>query len=96
MKQPKFKMGQIVATPGALKALEEAGADASGLLRRHASGDWGDVCKDDAKANDRALEDGSRLLSSYHAGGTKIWIITEAIGGSGNRASTCILLPEDY
>ena len=29
MKQPKFQMGQIVATPGALRALEERGASGS-------------------------------------------------------------------
>jgi hypothetical protein len=28
--------------------------------------------------------------------GVKIWIITEAAGDDGNRASTCILLPDEY
>ena len=47
---------------------------------------------DDARANDRALIDGERLLSAYTlVGGTKVWVITEA-----DRSSTCILLPEEY
>ena len=59
---------------------------------RHACGDWGTVCPDDALANDEALEEGERLLSAYKLrDGTKVWIITEA-----DRSSTCILLPDEY
>jgi hypothetical protein len=63
----------------------------SGLLR-HSDGDWGDVCDEDQLANDEALRDGFRLLSSYRAmAGTKYWIITEH-----DRSVTTILLPEEY
>ena len=55
-------------------------------------GDWGELDEEDKKANDQALQTGERLLSAYRtANGTKFWIITEA-----DRASTCVLLPEDY
>ena len=35
-KQPAFKLGQIIATPGALAALEKAGQQPREFLTRHA------------------------------------------------------------
>jgi hypothetical protein len=91
-KAPRFPLGQLVATPGALDALAEAGQTPLDFLSRHARGDWGDVDAHDRAANDRALEDGSRLLSAYTtAKGVRLWVITEA-----DRSSTCLLLPEEY
>ena len=88
----RFNLGRIVATPGALRALKEAGNNPAFFLARHLNGDWGDLSREDWKRNDQALLDGTRLLSAYHlAGGTKIWIITEA-----DRSSTCISLPAEY
>ena len=90
--KPLFQLGQCVATPGALEALEKAGHIPTEFLDRHIRGDWGDLCPDDAEANVQALQDGSRILSVYHtADGDKFWIITEA-----DRSSTCILLPDEY
>jgi hypothetical protein len=37
---PKFSLGQMVATPGALEALQRAGQSATEFLQRHAKGDW--------------------------------------------------------
>ena len=51
--QPKLNLGRIVATPGALAALEAAGETPIPLLRRHAHGDWGDLHADDQQANER-------------------------------------------
>lgn len=96
MGKAKFSTGQVVATPGALKALEEIGVEPLTLIQRHVSGDWGDVCKDDGRANDKALIDGSRIFSAYVFGSVKIWLITEALNGEGERASTCLLLPSEY
>ena len=87
-----FSLGQIVATPGALSALEEAGNSASEFLTRHVAGDWGDLCDEDRQANQEALQDGLRLLSAYRLNdGTKIWVITEA-----DRSVTTVLLPSEY
>jgi hypothetical protein len=95
--QPKFCLGQVVATPGALEALGKARQSAAEFLQRHARGDWGEVCDDDRQANDQALIDGSRLLSAYRTSlGEKIWIITEAVDDAGKRAATTILLPSEY
>jgi len=95
--QPKFSLGQVVATPGALEALQKADQTAVGFLQRHARGDWGDVCEVDRQANDQSLIDGSRLLSAYRTSlGEKLWVITEAVDDMGNRAATTILLPSEY
>ena len=48
-------------------------------------------------SNEKALNDGSRILSAYVTGNRKkIWIITEVVNDHGLRASTTILLPEEY
>jgi hypothetical protein len=94
---PKFSGGQILATPGALEALNKAKQLPSFFLKKHFHGDWGEVGKEDAAANDQALIDGSRLLSAYKTLlGEKLWIITEATDDDGHRAATTILLPEEY
>ena len=93
----KFNLGQLLATPGALAALEESGQRPIQFISRHAQGDWGEVCAEDGRLNNAALVDGSRLLSAYKTRkGTKLWIITEAADDDGNRAATTILLPEEY
>ena len=91
----KFPLGQVVATPGALEALgadaAERSANLSAILRRHASGDWGELTDEDIRENEFSLTRRLRLLSAYTVCGTKVWIITEA-----DRSSSCVLLPEDY
>jgi hypothetical protein len=87
-----FTLGQTVATPGALRALEEAGQMPGDFLQRHQRGDWGEICEEDRKENELALDGGFRLMSVYQTRlGTKIWVITEA-----DRSATTILLPEEY
>jgi hypothetical protein len=93
----QLNLGQIVATPAALAAIEGSNQNPADFLRRHASKDWGDVADEDKRLNDEAVQDGSRILSAYHtSNGTKLWIITEAEDDQGNRAATTILLPEQY
>ena len=94
----KFRLGQLVSTCNALEALQRNQVTALSLLRRHLSGDWGKVSDEDAYANDMAIQDGSRILSSYLLPDeTKIWIITDAeIDEEHNREATTLLLPEDY
>lgn len=89
---PKFPLGTLVATPGALRAIKDAGQEPGFFLDMHLAGNWGDVCDEDREANDRALLHGERLFSAYTTlAGVRIWIITEA-----NRSSTCLMLPEEY
>jgi hypothetical protein len=88
----RFPLGRIVATPGALEALQEAGQDPTEFLQRHQAGDWGELCEEDKKENDFSLNNSYRLLSAYttkKAG--KIWLITEA-----DRSVTTLLLRHEY
>lgn len=95
--KPKFNTGQILATPGALEALQASGQNPGDFLSRHVKGDWGEVCDEDKSLNDQSLVDGSRLLSAFRTlQGTKLWIITEAADDRGHRAATTILLPSEY
>jgi hypothetical protein len=88
----RFALGQTFITPGAEEALQIAGQTATEFLRRHMSGDWGELSDDDVKENEFSLREGLRLLSAYQTGkGQKIWIITEA-----DRSTTTILLPAEY
>ena len=87
-----FPLGQVVATPGALAALAEAGQEPVDFLDRHACGNWGVVPEEDWALNDAALRNGLRVLSCYRlTSGDKLWIITEA-----DRSATTLLLPYEY
>lgn len=89
---PLFPIGRTVATPGALALLDHAGVNASILLARHQTGDFGDLDEADRVANVDAIRNHTRLLSVYVLGrGTRLWIITEA-----DRSVTTLLLPEEY
>lgn len=90
--QPLFSLGQIVATPGVLSALERAKQSPAEFLRRHVNGDWGELDSHDIAENERSLTHGFRLLSSYRTtAGETLWVITEA-----DRSVTTLLLPEEY
>jgi len=91
-KRRVFELGQTVAAPGALAALQKAGQEPADFLRRHVACDWGDLSDEDQKENGYSLEHGFRLLSSYRTNaGDKLWIITES-----DRSATTLLLPEEY
>lgn len=88
----QFSLGRILITPGVLAALEETEESPWGFLRRHASGDWGELCAEDRQENEFALGKHLRLFSAYLLrDGQKLWIITEA-----DRSATTLLLPEEY
>ena len=92
MPEPRFPLGRLVATPGALAALQRAGQTAHEFISRHASGDWGDLGSEDRAENERSIHDDARILSAYPlSDGTRIYVITEA-----DRSATTILLPEEY
>ncbi len=93
----KFSLGQVVATPAALEAINEAGQTPDFFLDKHSQGDWGEVCGEDKLLNDLAVVSGERILSAYRTLlNVRIWIITEAADDQGNRAATTIILPEQY
>jgi hypothetical protein len=91
-KPGQFALGQVVMTPGASDALLEAQHVPPEFLLRHVHGDWGELCAEDRRENERSLRVGSRLLSSYRTRtDQKLWIITEW-----DRSVTTLLLPEEY
>ena len=101
-RKPRFALGQVVATPSTLRLLQQTSTDAMAILMRHATGDWGDVCAEDAKENELSVTEGFRLMSVYALplgdqvatdgdGRERVWLITEA-----DRSVTTLLLPRDY
>ena len=85
----KFSLGRIVATPGALEALHDAGQTPAEFLARHVTGDWGDLDQEDRSLNNAAIIDGSRILTAYDTRkGERLWIITEATNDVGLRYCT--------
>ena len=90
--RPLFALGRVVATPGALSALQAAGQSHLPFISRHVSGDWGNLDAHDCAENVTAVYSGQRILSAYvTAKGTRLWIITEA-----DRSVTILLLPSEY
>jgi hypothetical protein len=87
-----FSLGQIVATPGALSALQKAEQEPHEFLDRHVNGDWGEVPEADKQENDFSVQQGFRILSAYTtSAGEQLWVLTEA-----DRSATIILLPSEY
>ena len=87
-----FQLGRVVATPGAIEALEKAQTSAWTLLSRHVSGDFGsELDAEDVQANHEAIREGERVLSLYAVGGVRLYVITEA-----DRSSSTILRVDEY
>jgi hypothetical protein len=84
-----FHLGRWFVTSGAKAAL--SGDHLLECFRRHAKGDFGDVCADDFEANLDAIAQGERILSTYRYGDSKVYVITEA-----DRSVTTVLLAEEY
>ena len=63
---PKFSLGRIVATPGALEAVQQANQNPFEFIQRHQSGDWGNLCEEDKRENEFSLDRKSTRLNSSH------------------------------
>ena len=94
MEKAKFRLGQIIMT----RRINERVADDEGFakfvfdfLKRHANGDWGDLCEGDKQENELSLKEDIRVFSAYQFKEEKIWIITNA-----DRSATTVLFPEEY
>ena len=103
---PRFALGQLAATPGALELLEQTGFSALALISRHSQGSWGDCCDEDKETNEAAVRQRMRVMSVYRLVDAEallqtpqdkrsnlptLWIITEA-----DRSVTTLLLPSEY
>ena len=87
-----FPLGRVLMTSGIHSIVQEGKLNPVTYLRRHASGDWGDVCAADKQLNDQSVKGDGRLFSSYEVNEQlKLWIITEW-----DRSVTTLLLPSEY
>ncbi|MBN2098805.1 MAG: hypothetical protein JW753_04330 [Dehalococcoidia bacterium] len=90
-----FRLGRPSASEGIADMAAQDVAFATfcyKCLRRHANGDWGNISTQGRDRNQRALQQGSRILSTYRRKGCpEIWIVTEA-----DRSATKILFPHEY
>lgn len=94
--KPLFFWRRTVATPAVLEAFDRA--QIIEWLDAHQSGDWGCVDEHDAEVNNAAMTSGARLLSAHEAPGDdrRVWIITEAVDGTGTRSASTVLFPQEY
>ncbi|GMG91638.1 hypothetical protein Cmtc_28580 [Cupriavidus sp. TKC] len=89
--QPRVALGCVFVSLGAIQALGAGPVLLTYLLMRHMQGDWGQVSDEDWQRNERALDTGDFLLSSYVlSSGQKLWVHT-----TGTRSATFVLLPAE-
>jgi hypothetical protein len=93
---PLFDLGPVLITPAVLAFLLKHAICPAALLSRHQCGDWGSVGRTEAKANDRALRSGARLMGVHVIGHVVVWVVTEAASQGGSKTSTRLLFPEEY
>lgn len=90
-----FRVGCVVTTPGALRLFESTTLTVMDFVLKHQSGDWGDLCESDIRANHSAITHHERVLSRYSIGleveRRDIYVITEW-----DRSFTTVLLVEEY
>lgn len=91
-----FDLGRLLATPAALAHLAAHAVSPADLLRKHQTGEWGDLGAEDKAANTSALKVGDRILSAYQVAGERIYVITEAETDSRQRSATTLLLATEY
>ena len=85
-----FQLGRILATPAALRAMQEAGAGPCDYLRRHLTGSWGIVSNTGHHANDPAVREfGHPFVASLEGRHQGLDYYR------GDRSETTILLPAE-
>ena len=88
----RFQLGATHITTALLRHMQDIDAQPMTYLVRHMSNDWGELGRDDKKANNDAIDTGGRLLSKYKLpDGQYIYCITEA-----DRRSTTLMFTEEY
>ena len=67
------------------------GVDSMSLIHKHKMGEWGDLSKEDIKANQDAIAFDGRVLSAYVIASVRVYVITEW-----DRSVTTLLLASEY
>lgn len=89
--QPLFPLGEVLCSPG----VESIDIDIITLLRRHQTGDWGDLCDDDRAANQLALETKEAILSQYRVTSPTGVNETVSVMTESDRSMTILLLSNE-
>lgn len=84
-----FTLGKLVATSAVAEIFAPQVLFA--LIARYRSGDWGNLCEEDKRANELAIQHGGRIVASYLLEDEKLYVITEA-----DRSVTTILFAYEY
>ncbi len=87
-----FDIGKLVMTKGVGTKMNEDADFARHVVDsfydRYRQGDWGDICSEDKRMNDRAVKNNDdRIVARYN----DIYVITEY-----DRSYTTILLTSEY
>ncbi len=92
-----LSLGTVYVTRGIQALIDDHSLDVTPFIARHQTGDWGEVCAEDAAENQLSLERGFRILSAYSftsdidGQNYKLWVLTEA-----DRSVTTVLRPSEY
>ena len=65
MIKPLFHLGNVTATAQVVNSLDEQTILA--IVRRHAMGDWGDLCSEDRMSNMMAIEKRELIKECFYA-----------------------------
>ena len=90
----RFPLGAVYMTMGISNAISadlRYRYEIQGYLQRYVNGDYGDLCEEDLKANEAAIDYGMRILARYNTSKRPIYIITES-----DRSCTTILFCDEY
>lgn len=87
----RVSLGCVFISAGAVDALQAVDVPLVHFLIRHLRGDWGRLTDEDWQRNERVLQTGDYLLSSYILSNSqKIWMHTTC-----ERSATFVLLPAE-
>lgn len=90
-----LELGQVVVTRGVMDAINndaEFAAFVTESFGKYLYGDWGDMCNEDKKMNDAAVNGlDDRVVARYNHHTEDIYIITEW-----DRSATTILFCNEY
>jgi hypothetical protein len=87
MNDAKVSLGQVIVTPAALWAVEQAHQRIDEFLERHQVGDWGDADEHLRRLNEEALRSRGPIVSIHETcAGETLWVVTE-------NGTTTVLLP---
>lgn len=95
-----FNMGQVVVTKSIndlMAAEQKFAVEVTVALQRYAVKDWGNLDKEDKRANEEALKypDDLYVMGAYDTSKGKIWIITNRISEKAGDNATTVCFPDE-